>query len=84
MFEIADVNFNFMIIRPSDRHRCYALRKANSRKRLLLRAHKTDVSIVNATLPNSSKLWLQEGDDKAWELSRKQEEIVSNSNMIMY
>ena len=37
------LNGNCMLVRPNDRHRCYALRKANSRRRLLLRSHKTDV-----------------------------------------
>lgn len=50
--------FKLLNVKPTDRHRCYALRKANSRKRLLLRGQKAD-----------------EGDDKPWELSRKQEEI---------
>ena len=34
----------YALARPTDRHRCYALRKANSRKRLLLRGQKADVS----------------------------------------
>ena len=44
-------------IRPNDRHRCYALRKANSRRRLLLRSQKTDVSSLSISLTFSYKLW---------------------------
>ena len=62
-------------VRPNDRHRCYALRKANSRRRLLLRSQKADVSSLSISLASSSIL--KEGDEKTWELSRKQEEIVS-------
>ena len=40
----------YAFVRANDRHRCYALRKANSRRRLLLRSQKTDVSSLSISL----------------------------------
>ena len=53
-----------LYVRPSDKHRCYALRKANSRRRLLLRAQKTDVSGLNSHTSSlvEYKLWHPTGD----------------------